>query len=283
MTDESRNWSEREVELIIIDYLDMLVSELSGERYNKAEHNRVLRNYLDDRSRGSVEMKHMNISAVMTELGYPCIDGYRPAWNYQRNVLPDILQEKIAEHQKLQNILSADTVASEPVITVENILNVLVDPPEMDRHNPFLVREATYDFKPSKVDFFKRDAANCSLGLLGEKFVLKFEKARLFYAGKNGLAERVEHTSQEIGDGTGYDIRSYEEDGKDRFIEVKTTRFSRYTPFYVTPNELKASQHFEDKYNLYRVFQFESKPQLFIAPGSIDKGFLLEPSQYLAF
>jgi hypothetical protein len=283
MATESRHWSEIEVELIVADYLDMLVTELSGDKYNKAAHNRKLQEYLDNRSKGSVEMKHMNISAVMTELGYPCIDGYKPAWNYQRSILPEIVSEKVAVHQKLQRILSTNTVATESEITVNDILQALVATPEIERENPPLVRESTYDLKPRKVDYLQRDAANTALGLLGEKFALKFEKARLIHAGKDALAERIEHTSQVLGDGTGYDIRSYEENGTDRFIEVKTTHFSRYTPFYVTPNELSASLNHADKYNLYRVFQFKSKPQLFISPGSIEKQFRLQPSQYLAF
>jgi hypothetical protein len=282
-TNESRHWSVEEVELIVVDYLDMLVTELAGDKYNKAAHNRMLQGSLDNRSRGSVEMKHMNISAVMTELGYPCIDGYKPAWNYQRSLLPEIVCERIAAHQGLQQQLLAKSVVSEPEVTLDDILAALVATPEIERKNPYLARESDHDFKPRKVDFLLRDAANSELGLLGEKFALKFEKARLIYAGKDALADGIEHTSQELGDGTGYDIRSYEENGTDRFIEVKTTRFSRYTPFYVTPNELRVSQNCADKYNLYRVFQFKSKPQLFISSGSIEKQFCLQPSQYIAF
>ena len=283
MPRENRHWSEKEVELIVIDYLDMLVTELAGEKYNKAAHNRALKSRLDNRSRGSVEMKHMNISAVMTELGYPCIDGYKPAWNYQRSVLPEIVQEMVAEHQELQQLLSVESVVSGPEISVTDILAALVAAPDIERPNPYLIRESDRDCKPRKVDFLKREADNSALGLLGEKFVVKFEKARLIYAGKEGLADKIEHTSQELGDGTGYDIRSYEENGTDRFVEVKTTRYSRYTPFYVTPNELKVSHERADHYNLYRVFQFKANPQLFISPGCIDKQFRLEPSQYLAF
>lgn len=283
MSKDSRHLSEKEVELIVVDYLDMLVTELTGEKYNKAAHNRALQDHLDSRTRGSVEKKHMNISAVMTELGYPCIDGYKPARNYQRNVLPDVVREQVAAHQELQQILSVESIVSGPVVTVDDILAALVATPEIERQRPYLVKESTSEPKPKKVDFLKRDAANSELGLLGEKFALKYEKARLIYAGKDSLANGIEHTSQELGDGTGYDIRSYEENGTDRFIEVKTTRYSRYTPFYVTPNELRVSQNHADKYNLYRVFQFQSKPQLFISSGSIEKQFSLQPSQYLAF
>lgn len=45
------------------------------------------------------------------------------------------------------------------------------------------------------------------------------------------LAHRIEHTARETGDAAGDDIPSYEEAGTDRFIEAKTTRYGRETPF----------------------------------------------------
>jgi len=34
------------------------------------------------------------------------------------------------------------------------------------------------------------------------------------------LADKVDHVSQSNGDGLGFDVLSYEADGKERFIEV---------------------------------------------------------------
>ncbi len=44
--------------------------------------------------------------------------------------------------------------------------------------------------------------------------------------------------SDEDGDGAGYDIASFERDGRARLIEVKTTRGWERTPFHITCNEL---------------------------------------------
>ncbi len=62
-------WSREEVEAAVADYFVMLRKELSGEQYNKAEHNRLLQNLLSGRSHGSVERKHQNTSAVLIDLG----------------------------------------------------------------------------------------------------------------------------------------------------------------------------------------------------------------------
>lgn len=75
----SADWSREEIELIVEDYLDMLAAELSGVAYNKASHRRRLSDHLRDRSEGSIEFKHANISAALIDLQFPYIAGYKPA------------------------------------------------------------------------------------------------------------------------------------------------------------------------------------------------------------
>ena len=65
------NWSVREVEAAVADYFSMLRLELTGQRYNKAKLTLMPR--LDNRSHGSVELKHQNISAVLIEMGMPYV------------------------------------------------------------------------------------------------------------------------------------------------------------------------------------------------------------------
>ena len=77
-------------------------------------------------------------------------------------------------------------------------------------------------------------------------------------------------------------MHSYEDSGKDRLIEVKTTSFGEDTPFYVSRNELARSQHDADIYRLYRVFDFRQKPRLFSIEGRIDQWCRLDPTTYLA-
>src|SRR4029453_3185719 len=81
------DWSPDEVEATVADYFYMLGHELAGVRVNKSEHNERLRAVLQRRSKGSVEFKHANISAILTLHGYPYIDGYKPRFNFQ--VLPE--------------------------------------------------------------------------------------------------------------------------------------------------------------------------------------------------
>ncbi|MFL6811299.1 MAG: hypothetical protein ACJ8FD_20030, partial [Bradyrhizobium canariense] len=75
------DWTDEELDRIVADYFSMLGEEITGASYNKAAHNRALRDRLD-RSKSSVEFKHRNISAVLVKLGLPRINGYFPAENY---------------------------------------------------------------------------------------------------------------------------------------------------------------------------------------------------------
>lgn len=77
-------WSLDEVEATVADYFEMLDLELSGSKYNKAQHRRALLPMLDNRSPQAIELKHQNISAILNSKGYPFIHGYKPRGNYQQ-------------------------------------------------------------------------------------------------------------------------------------------------------------------------------------------------------
>src|SRR5260370_37429652 len=82
---EGRNWTNQELDLIVSDYFLMLSDEAAGIPFNKAQHNRLLRSKID-RSEGSIEFKHQNISAALQQLGIPRIRWYLPAANDQQPI-----------------------------------------------------------------------------------------------------------------------------------------------------------------------------------------------------
>lgn len=61
-------WTDAENDLIVAEYFAMRKQDCAGYPYNKAEHRRALLPLLRDRSEGSIEFKHQNISAVLTGL-----------------------------------------------------------------------------------------------------------------------------------------------------------------------------------------------------------------------
>jgi hypothetical protein len=200
-------WTQTEVEAIVRDYFDMLSKELHGIPFKKSEHRIALLDTIP-RSAGSIEYKHQNISAVLLELGMPFIAGYKPAKNYQRKVLPDAVLDYVIAHPEIQQQMSADVDADVAIPTVDDILGTLVQPPE-PRTSPEPTMRARDNRKSVPVDYLAREASNRSLGAAGEQFVMNYEKARLLFAGKDSLSDRIEQVSVTESDAAGYDIRSY--------------------------------------------------------------------------
>ncbi len=279
----SQHWTDKEVREIVRDYFSMLSHELREESFNKSAHRRDLKKRLNNRSDGSIERKHQNISAVMLELGLPYINGYKPLPNYQRAILPDAVLDHVMNHPGMIQMIEKDVLQTPEIPTVENILESLVEPPVVQLI-PKLDQSSDIQnkFFPHKFDYLKQEANNQKLGSAGETFVINFERARLIHAGKESLAEKVEQVSVTVGDNAGFDILSFETNGKDRFIEAKTTKYGKETPFYVTRNELLFSQSRSDNYHLYRVFDFRKQPRLFLTQGDLECRFTLHPQTYVA-
>ena len=221
------DWTEREVALIVADYLDMLREELAGREVVKAERNRALQAMLG-RSKGSIEYKHQNISAVMQLLGLPFIRGYKPARNYQR-ILIESVQEAIAE-RGLQDRLA------DPFRAIQPLPDGLEYGPPPDIRDRAEIPDPAVRALLRKWDPAERDARARALGKAGEGYLFQSEMNRLSVAGQDRLAEQVRWVSRDEGDGAGYDILSFSRNGEKRLLEVKTTNGPADTPFWISRN-----------------------------------------------
>lgn len=261
----------------------MLAHELRGEPYNKSEHNRRLQLVLRGRSKQAVEFKHANISAVLIELGFPYIDGYKPRGNYQ-----ELLRLEVAARldESPQLAVAARTIVEAPVIQtpdLQSLNDVLVPAPVRDRPRRLVYERRQGAPMPRRqINYLEREAHNASLGRAGELFARSVEHQRLWEAGHRHLAERIEHVAQTQGDGLGYDILSFEPDGRERLIEVKTTSFGAMTPFFASKREVNLSQDQAESFNLYRVFKFRASPQVFVLPGSLRDSCILDAVEFRA-
>lgn len=278
----SEDWSRAEVEAIVSDYFAMLAKEFRDEPYNKTRHRETLLRLLRGRTASSVELKHRNISAVLRDLDFPWIAGYKPARHYQ-HLLFEVVSRRLGRARDLHAKVDQQVMEPASAPTSDRILGRLVPAPKAPRESG-AISTPIPDYMASKpgkrTDYFARESRNASLGAEGEKFVMLFERERLRLAGRSNLAEKVEHVTQTRGDGLGFDILSYDEDGADRLIEVKTTRYAMETPFYVTGNEVAVSREFARRYHLYRVFEYETSRRLFTLSGSLDEVCRLDPVEF---
>lgn len=276
----SQHWSRFECEAILADYLAMLYAECRGESYSKAEHRRLLKQQLQNRSDGSIEYKHQNISAILLKADHVYIRGYKPAWNYQ-SLLEGVVMARLEQSGKdIQAVEETLSGRLPEQLSMPDLRSLFVSPPEMKvKHR---VRDDR-KFKPRRINYAEKEARNRALGQRGEEFVLAVEKTRLTSIGREDLVEDVEWTSKVKGDGAGYDIRSFEGKTDDElFIEVKTTNSGLYQPFLITQNELLFSEANVERFALYRLFDFTNAPALFSLKGRITDHVQLEPRLYSA-
>lgn len=268
----SRDWSEQENDRIVADYFAMLAHETAGRAYSKTEHRRRLAPRLADRSEGAIEFKHQNISAVLQALGMTRINGYRPAQNYQQ-ALVEAVGRWFARNPALPR------PAGRTGLDIPDRLETGPPPTRRNREPPML--EAMLGLAHT-VNMASRDERNRALGRAGEKLALAHERAVLRDAGRGDLAERVRWVSQLDGDGAGYDISSFEPDGRNRLLEVKTTSGWEYAPFHITGNELAVSRQRQDEWRLLRIWDVLRRPRAYELAPPLEAHVLLTPTTFLA-
>jgi hypothetical protein len=268
------DWTDDQNDLIVGDYFVMLAKEISGEHYVKAHHNAALQSQTG-RNRGSIERKYMNISAVMERLGLPRIKGYAPYANFQAGLLRAVERYLTTEERS-----GGDIIPSTPLKIAEArplwIGPPPVCPPTHETTTPELERLVR------KFDPAARDARNRALGKQGEMLVLEHEIKKLALGNRADLASRVEWTSEEKGDGAGYDISSFEIDGRPRLIEVKTTNGTATTAFYLSENELRFSNEQPEHFKLVRVYKFSESPMAYELQPPLSAALTLSPLNYRA-
>jgi hypothetical protein len=258
-------WTDQENDLIVADYFAMLAHDLSAQPYNKAEHRRALLPLLNERSEGSVEFKHQNISAVLKGAGEDWLPGYKPAYNYQITLEDAVLRWLEGN----PSWLSRHTVRHQATSLREATPIWVAPPPTLSNQPP--PKELEQMLRVArKVDAAGRDERNRSLGRAGEERVLKHERATLRTAGRDDLARKVRWVSEEDGDGVGYDIASFAPDGRTRLIEVKTTNGWERTPFHITRNELAVAEERRAEWCLFRLWHFSREPKAFELRPPLD-------------
>lgn len=266
------HWSTTENEVVLTEYFAMLEQELAGQDYVKVRHNQRVQDRTG-RSKVSVGFKFQNISAALLDLNAPWVEGYKPARNYQTS-LAELVGTFLAERPRVLDLMRQNL--EHPAVPRIDFMWNVVEPPS---GLAFPVGRTT----ALNTDFVMVEAANRTLGASGEKLILARERQRLVDADREDLARRVEHVSVSRGDGLGYDISSFGNDGSPRLIEVKTTRRGRTWPMFVSRNEVAISRSRADHYVLARVFEFAGPSVgLFELPGAIEDTCLLEPESWRA-
>ncbi len=254
----------------------MLRLELTGQQFSKVDFYRPVSSEIG-RSESAVEYKFSNISAVLAEMGSVFVDGFKPLANVQ-GLLREKVEDRFSQEPEIRQLMIrlAQTEPRDSVARLGDPVSIPRDlvPPSTDTRGQRV---------GVAVDFNALEARNRQRGLAGELLVVERERRVLDHLGRGDLAERVSHVSVDEGDGLGYDVRSFTPQGRERFLEVKTTVRSLRQPFYVSANEVEFSVEAADRFSLVRIFHLDRTPGFYEMPGSLRATAELRPDSYVAW
>lgn len=115
-----------------------------------------------------------------------------------------------------------------------------------------------------KKDYEKIGKYKKRIGDIGEYIIFNFEKEKIK---KLKLKKEIQHISTK-DDNAGYDIKSFNENGEEKFIEVKSTSHKLgNNKIFITANELEKSKELKNYY-FYFVFEILSNnPKIYEVPA----------------
>lgn len=271
-------WTSPEIDAAVEAYFDMMVLDIQGQQFVKARVYRELSRRFPARNVNSIERKMSNISAVLVGLGYPHLRGLSPLANYQRSLVESVLGQ-LGMRESLDSVIEVELSKIAPI-----------GPVDIVRESPapaVVITDLLHGRKaarPFKRNYLELEAANRKLGLEGELAVVRREQRLLHGLGRKKLADRVEHVAVTQGDGLGYDVLSFDINGREKMIEVKTTTYAIDVPFFVTRGEILASESASDSYHLYRLYGFGSSKGtgLYQLAGDLNKTCRLDAISFRA-
>ncbi len=158
--------------------------------------------------------------------------------------------------QAVKSAKSGDRVQTEPLQRVTRPPGI----PALPNRN--------YSFKGVTIDYDAQNRNFNKIGLGGENLVINLESKILRKAGRADLADKVD----KVDDGRGFDVLSFNTDGTEKHIEVKTTSGTDQRPFYMSHTEWAYMKENAERYQLYRVFDYDhitGTGKFFVLEGDI--------------
>lgn len=133
-----------------------------------------------------------------------------------------------------------------------------------------------------KTDYIQKAKQTKEIGDIGEEIVLLNEKKRLLNL---GITKDPIQVSDE-NDGLGYDIISFDKNGNEIYIEVKTTTGGQNSAFDISNNEVEVSKKKGESFFIYRLYNLDKKlksANLYKINGSVSNHFDLLPTGFKAY
>lgn len=232
----------------------------------------------------SIQRKYV-YKGIVTLVGQPYQAIQPDAYGDERNVwVFPIRGMQLADQEIFETDATTATIIHE-VMEEEGIDQgevILIETSIPEGSNKPKVKKQRINGK--KTDFLLKSKRDAAIGLRGEELVVIHEKNYLNELGLTKLADKVKWVAKEA-DGYGYDVLSFDEQGLEKYIEVKTTVIdNNTTPFDISANEVTTSDTYKNQYWVYRIYNVEGKqPKFYKINGSVSEQFDLVSTSYKAY
>ncbi len=140
-------------------------------------------------------------------------------------------------------------------------------------------QERERSFTGVDIDHAAKTKEQKDLGDKGEQLVKQYEISILRDKGRHEDAAKVDI----VKDGMGYDVLSFDEFGKPKYIEVKTTTGNQYAAFHLSDNEFEFMKRNIGTYSIYRVYNYDEENnfgEFFEITDKVQDQLLMKPTNY---
>lgn len=195
-------------------------------------------------------------------------------WNSLLDLTASFISEHLHVYDRLIKLAWGD---SQP----EEVFSNFLRPHDPPKNGHAILPELTPSFQGVDIDFIQESIHKKEIGDAGEALVKQYEIQRLVNIGHGDLADQVEI----VQDGKGYDVLSFDEKRKPKYIEVKTTSGNSLTPFDYTINEKIFAEQNSGSYFIYRLYNYDEEINTadFFTINALDKEVLMRPTTYKVY
>lgn len=225
-------------------YQSQLREFFENNLYKKRSGNQQFEEALSDFSSMIEELSTMSSVFVTTSVSYWDLREYK-----------EYLKKRTINH----NLQSSKK--SEGLKSVRNFVRSFSKPREKEQKK-VVAPEKLYRTARKIDNWDEINKKRRITGSKGEEIAVAMEQEFFISINRKDLADKVRHVSVERGDGLGYDILSFFEDGRGKYIEVKSTTTTLNSPYYLSKNELQfLKDHSKDSF-IYRFLISGGIPQV---------------------
>ena len=225
-------------------YQSQLREFFENNLYKKRSGNQQFEEALSDFSSMIEEISSMNSVFVTTSISY---------WNLRD--YKEYLKKRTINHN-LQSSKKSESLSS-----VRNFVRSFSSPPTETRKQA-IAPEKLYRVARKIENWDEINKKRNLTGKKGQEIAVAIEQEYFESINRKDLADRVRNVADKEGDGLGYDVLSFFEDGRRKYIEVKSTTSSLTSPFYISRNELGFLQEHNEDAVIYRIYISDAEPQL---------------------